>query len=79
MCIRYARFVTARSRHCELASCFTSEKNLVRYWEGGEDLSLLEFKAIEYKRKGNAIATEDELVRIAKSTNSCAVESINTR
>ena len=38
-----------------------------RHWEEGEDLSLLDFKAIEYKRKGNAIATPEQLVRIAKT------------
>lgn len=37
-----------------------------RHWEEGEDLSLLEFKAIQYRRKGNAVATEEQLVRIAK-------------
>ena len=37
-----------------------------RHWEEGEDLSLLEFKAIEYKRKGNAVATDEQLARIAK-------------
>ncbi len=37
-----------------------------KHWEEGEDLSLLDFKAIEYKRKGNAIATEEQLVRIGK-------------
>jgi hypothetical protein len=36
-----------------------------RHWEEGEDLSLLEFKAIEYKRKGNAIANDEQLARIA--------------
>jgi hypothetical protein len=36
-----------------------------RHWEEGEDLSLLDFKAIEYKRKGNAIATDEQLARIA--------------
>jgi uncharacterized protein (DUF2384 family) len=29
-------------------------------------LSLLEFKTIEYKRKGYAIATDEQLARIAK-------------
>jgi hypothetical protein len=29
-------------------------------------LSLLEFKAIQYRRKGNAIATDEQLARIAK-------------
>ena len=37
-----------------------------RHWEEGEDLSLLDFKAIEYKRKGNAVANDDQLARIAK-------------
>jgi hypothetical protein len=37
-----------------------------RHWEEGEDLSLLEFKAIEYKRKGNAVASAEQLARIAK-------------
>ncbi|MGD0600007.1 MAG: hypothetical protein ABR988_09300 [Terriglobales bacterium] len=36
-----------------------------KHWEEGEDLSLLEFKAIEYKRKGSAIATDEQLARIA--------------
>jgi hypothetical protein len=35
-----------------------------KHWEEGEDLSLLEFKAIEYKRKGYAIATDEQLTRI---------------
>ena len=37
-----------------------------KHWEEGEDLSLLEFKTIEYKRKGYAIATHEQLKRIAK-------------
>ena len=36
-----------------------------KHWEEGEDLSLLEFKAIQYKRKGTAIADDDQLARIA--------------
>jgi hypothetical protein len=36
-----------------------------RHWEEGEDLSLLEFNAIEYKRKGNAVADDGQLARIA--------------
>jgi hypothetical protein len=35
-----------------------------RHWEEGEDLSLLEFKAIEYKRRGNAVADDEQLARI---------------
>lgn len=37
-----------------------------RHWEEGEDLSLLEFKAIEYRRKGNAVADRGQLTRIAR-------------
>jgi hypothetical protein len=37
-----------------------------KHWEEGDDLSLLEFKTIEYKRKGYTIATDEELERIAK-------------
>jgi hypothetical protein len=37
-----------------------------RHWEEGEDLSLLEFKAIQHRPKGNAIADENQLARIAK-------------
>jgi hypothetical protein len=36
-----------------------------KHWEEGEDLSLLEFKAIQYTRKGNAVADDEQLVRIA--------------
>jgi len=36
-----------------------------RHWEEGEDPSLLDFKAVEYKRKGIAIATNEQLARIA--------------
>jgi hypothetical protein len=37
-----------------------------RHWEEGDDLSLLEFKAIQYKRRGTIVATEEQLARIAK-------------
>jgi uncharacterized protein (DUF2384 family) len=37
-----------------------------RHWEQGEDVSLLEFKAIQYKRRGKVIATSEQLQRIAK-------------
>jgi hypothetical protein len=37
-----------------------------RHSEEGEDLSLLDFKAIEYKRRGNAVADDEQLARIAK-------------
>ena len=35
-----------------------------KHWEEGEDLSLLDFKTIEYRRKGNAVATDEQLARI---------------
>jgi hypothetical protein len=37
-----------------------------KHWEEGEDLSLLEFQTIQYRPKGNAIANDEELARIAK-------------
>jgi len=40
-----------------------------RHWEEGKDISLLEFKAIQYKRRGqaqrNAIPDDEHLQRIA--------------
>ena len=36
-----------------------------KHWEEGEDLSLLESKR-EYKRKGYAVATDEQLERIAQ-------------
>ena len=36
-----------------------------RHWEEGEDLSLLDFITIEYKRKGYAVATDEQFARIA--------------
>jgi hypothetical protein len=37
-----------------------------RHWDEGEDLSLLEFNAIQYRRKGKAVADDDQLAGIAK-------------
>jgi hypothetical protein len=37
-----------------------------KHWEEGEDPSLLDPKTVQYKRKGNAVATEEQLARIAK-------------
>ena len=37
-----------------------------RHWEEGEDLSLLEFKAIQYRLKGNVIVDDEQLARIPK-------------
>lgn len=41
-------------------------KETDRHWEEGEDLSLLEFKAIQYRPKGDAVAGDEQLARIAK-------------
>jgi hypothetical protein len=37
-----------------------------KHWEEGEDLSLLDFKTTQYKRKGYATATDEQLKRIEK-------------
>ena len=37
-----------------------------KHWEEGEDLSLLEFKTVEYKRKGYTIAYEGQLEQISR-------------
>jgi hypothetical protein len=41
-------------------------KETDRHWQEGEDLSLLEFKTIEYRRRGNAVADDKQLARIVK-------------
>ena len=37
-----------------------------KHLEEGEDLSLFEFKAIQYTQKGTAVATDEQLARIMK-------------
>lgn len=37
-----------------------------KHWEEGEDLGLLDFKAIQYRRKGTAVADDEQLARIAE-------------
>jgi hypothetical protein len=37
-----------------------------KHWEEGDDWALLDFKAIQYKRKGIAVADREQLARIAK-------------
>ena len=37
-----------------------------RHWEEGEDMSLLDFKTIQYRPKGYAVANEEHLTRIEK-------------
>ncbi len=41
-------------------------KESEQHWEEGDDLSLLDFKAIQYRRKGNAVVDSDHWTRIAK-------------
>ena len=38
-----------------------------RHWEEGEDLSLLDFRTIEYRRRGYAVATAEQIARIEKA------------
>lgn len=65
MRIRYARLVAAHIVANWPPIYIGKESD--RHWEEGEDLSLLEFKAIEYRRKGNAIATDEQLARIERA------------
>jgi hypothetical protein len=37
-----------------------------RHWEESDDLSLLDFRAIQYRRTGTAVADNEQLARIAK-------------
>jgi hypothetical protein len=37
-----------------------------RHWEEGDDPSLVDFKCIQYRRKGYAVATDEQLAQIAK-------------
>jgi len=37
-----------------------------KHWEQGEDLSLLEFKTIEYRQRGTAVADDEQLARIRR-------------
>jgi hypothetical protein len=41
-------------------------KESEKHWEEGEDLGLLDFKAVEYRRRGNTVANNEQLVQIAK-------------
>jgi len=41
-------------------------KESEKHWEEGEDMSLLDFKAIQYKRTGFAVATDEQLACIAE-------------
>jgi hypothetical protein len=51
-------------------------KETDRKWEEGDEISLLEFSAIEYGRKGKVIASDDVKTAIQKiGINKCARES----
>ena len=51
-------------------------KETDRKWEEGDEISVLEFAATEYGRKGNLVATEDVKAQIKNiGINKCARES----
>jgi hypothetical protein len=56
-----------RRRKCDAEKIVRTKfkKELLAGQEEGEDLSLLEFKAIQYKPRGNAVANDEQLARIA--------------
>ena len=66
-----ARASTIRAGHCNGHTCTQVGppvyigKESDKHWEEGEDLRLLDFKAIEYNSTGSAIATDEQLPRIA--------------
>jgi hypothetical protein len=65
MRVRYARTVAARAHHCQLAA--NLHRQGIRPALGrGRRSQLVDFKAIEYKRKGYAVATDVQLARIAE-------------
>jgi hypothetical protein len=65
MRVRHARTVAARAITASWPPIYIGKES-DRHWEKGEDLSLFDFKVIEYKRKGNAVASDEQLARIAK-------------
>lgn len=52
--------IVAKSPHIYIG------KESDRHWEEGDDLSLLESKAVQYKRRCNVAADDEQLARIAK-------------
>jgi hypothetical protein len=51
-------------------------KETDRKWEEGDEISVLEFKATEYGRKGKVVASEDVKANISSiGINKCARES----
>jgi hypothetical protein len=51
-------------------------KETDRKWEEGDEISILEFVATEYGRKGKVVASEDVKARISSiGINKCARES----
>ena len=55
-----------------------------KHWEEGDGLSLVDVKAVQYTRKGTAVAAKEQLARIQKVPkcefmHSCAEGSISTR
>jgi len=64
--LRIDRPTLRRCDHGDAVGVAEKPGATLKHWEEGDDLSLLEFKTIEYKRKGYAIATEEQLARITK-------------
>ena len=58
---------TAHAVHEEILGRGRMHCATARHWEQGEDVRLLEFKAIQYKRRGKVIATAEQLQRIARA------------
>lgn len=54
-----------RNAAAKLAAVYIGKES-DRHWEEGDDLSLLDFKAIQHKPKGNTVARDEELARIVK-------------
>src|ERR1700730_9578170 len=66
--IRYARIIAA-GRTSLRTGHHLHWKESDRHPEEGEDLSLLDFKAIQHRRRGIAVADDDQLARICRVPN----------
>ena len=63
---RRGLWVKGEMREPKRLQCSGIGKESDRHWEQSEDISLLEFKAIQYKRRGKIPATQEQLKRIEK-------------
>jgi hypothetical protein len=62
---RHARIIAAGAYRRELAADLHL-KECNKHREEGEDLSLSAFKTTQYRRRGNAVANDEQLARVAK-------------